>query len=91
MNIKLGNLGQGVWRDLTEAELEGLFDLLKDSEKTAQPKKATSSSKKPNKPAETSSKSHPKGNPKDKGKPASSPKTGKTKTANNKFKSNKRT
>lgn len=35
MNIKLGGLGQGNWRDLTTAELEGLFDMLEDSEKTA--------------------------------------------------------
>ncbi|MCD8176168.1 MAG: 23S rRNA pseudouridine(2604) synthase RluF [Tannerellaceae bacterium] len=35
MNIKLGNLGQGNWRDLTETELKGLFDMLEESEKTA--------------------------------------------------------
>lgn len=34
MNIKLGDLGQGNWRDLTHAELEGLFDMLENSEKT---------------------------------------------------------
>ncbi|WP_101688308.1 23S rRNA pseudouridine(2604) synthase RluF [Dysgonomonas massiliensis] len=34
MNIKLGDLGQGNWRDLTHAELEGLFDML-DAEKDA--------------------------------------------------------
>lgn len=42
MNIKLGNLGQGNWRNLTPAELEGLFDLLEESEKTQKNKKATS-------------------------------------------------
>ncbi|NDV77526.1 23S rRNA pseudouridine(2604) synthase RluF [Dysgonomonas sp. 511] len=45
MNIKLGNLGQGNWRDLTPAELEGLFDLLEDSEKTATAKKPANSNK----------------------------------------------
>ncbi len=35
MNIKLDKLGQGNWRPLTLQELEGLFDLLQDSEKTA--------------------------------------------------------
>ncbi len=34
MNIKLDKLGQGNWRPLTLSELEGLFDMLKDSEKT---------------------------------------------------------
>lgn len=34
LNIKLGDLGQGNWRDLTHAELEGLFDML-DAEKGA--------------------------------------------------------
>lgn len=34
MNIKLGDLGQGNWRNLTHAELEGLFDMLENSEKT---------------------------------------------------------
>ncbi len=40
MNITLGKLGQGNWRPLTLPELEGLFDLLKDSENTEEPKKA---------------------------------------------------
>lgn len=35
MNIKLGSLGQGNWRNLTHAELEGLFDMLEESEKTS--------------------------------------------------------
>lgn len=34
MNIKLGDLGQGNWRNLTPTELEGLFDMLENSEKT---------------------------------------------------------
>ncbi len=34
MNIKLDKLGQGNWRPLTLSEMEGLFDMLKDSEKT---------------------------------------------------------
>lgn len=42
MNIKLDNLGQGNWRNLTHAELEELFDMLEDSEKTAGTKKGTS-------------------------------------------------
>lgn len=36
MNINLGKLGQGNWRDLTPAELEGLFDLLDKSENAAE-------------------------------------------------------
>lgn len=54
MNIKLGNLGQGNWRNLTEQELEGLFDMLEDSEKTAQSKKPTNSNKSFNKALEKS-------------------------------------
>ncbi|MDH6357317.1 23S rRNA pseudouridine(2604) synthase RluF [Parabacteroides sp. PF5-9] len=42
MNIKLGTLGQGNWRDLTVPELEGLFDMLENSEKTAVKKKPKS-------------------------------------------------
>lgn len=42
MNIKLGSLGQGNWRNLTPAELEGLFDLLEESDKNQKSKKATS-------------------------------------------------
>ena len=34
MNISLGNLKQGAWRDLTEKELNGLFDMIEDSENT---------------------------------------------------------
>ncbi len=34
MNINLGNLKQGAWRDLTEKELNGLFDMIEDSENT---------------------------------------------------------
>ncbi|MBK5721304.1 23S rRNA pseudouridine(2604) synthase RluF [Dysgonomonas sp. Marseille-P4677] len=45
MNIKLGNLGQGNWRDLTPSELEGLFDMLENSEKTASSKKPANSNK----------------------------------------------
>lgn len=40
MNIKLGNLGQGNWRNLTVTELEGMFDMLEASEKTEQPQKS---------------------------------------------------
>ena len=40
MNISLGRLGQGQWRDLTERELEGLFDLLEHSTGEAPPPKA---------------------------------------------------
>lgn len=35
LNIELGKLGQGNWRDLTHAELNTLFDLLEKSEKTS--------------------------------------------------------
>jgi len=45
MNIKLGNLGQGNWRNLTIAELEGLFDLLDNSESVADAKKPANSNK----------------------------------------------
>ena len=54
MNIKLGGLGQGNWRNLTESELEGLFDLLEDSEKTDQKRKDPNSNKKFNKVLEKS-------------------------------------
>jgi len=49
MNIKLGNLGQGNWRDLTHAELEELFDLLEESKDIAQSKKPANSNKSMNK------------------------------------------
>ncbi|NDV56939.1 23S rRNA pseudouridine(2604) synthase RluF [Bacteroides sp. 519] len=52
MNIKLGNLGQGNWRDLTEAELEGLFDMLDNSEKTVTSKRDPNSNKRFNKALE---------------------------------------
>lgn len=42
MNIKLDKLGQGNWRDLTLSELEGLFDMLEESEKTTKGKTAPS-------------------------------------------------
>lgn len=45
MNIKLGNLGQGNWRNLTPAELEGLFNLLEESKTVAQGKKPANSNK----------------------------------------------
>jgi len=54
MNIKLGNLGQGNWRNLTESELEGLFDMLEDSESTVQSKKVQNSNKSFNKALEKS-------------------------------------
>ncbi len=54
MNIKLGNLGQGNWRNLTEQELEGLFDMLEDSESTVQSKKGQNSNKSFNKALEKS-------------------------------------
>ncbi|WP_165042562.1 23S rRNA pseudouridine(2604) synthase RluF [Dysgonomonas sp. ZJ709] len=52
MNIELGNLGQGNWRDLTHTELEGLFDMLDASEKTAGSKKPANSNKSFNKALE---------------------------------------
>ncbi len=52
MNISLGNLGQGNWRNLTHSELEGLFDLLENSEKTTKAKKTVSSNKSFNKELE---------------------------------------
>lgn len=45
LNIELGKIGQGNWRDLTHAELNTLFDLLEKSEKTS--KTATKSVKIP--------------------------------------------
>ncbi len=41
MNVKLGNLKQGDWRDLTENELEVLFDMIEDSENEEKPKKTS--------------------------------------------------
>ena len=46
MNIKLGNLGQGNWRNLTEHELEGLFNMLEDSDNATQVKKKPNNSNK---------------------------------------------
>lgn len=45
MNIKLGSLGQGNWRNLTLSELEELFDLLDKSQSVAQTKKPSNSNK----------------------------------------------
>ncbi|GEM_PF-96674 len=45
MNIKLGNLGQGNYRNLTPDELEGLFDLLEKSETGPQTRKPANSNK----------------------------------------------
>ena len=52
MNIELGSLGQGNWRNLTESELEGLFNMLENSEKTEQTKKTSNSNKRFNKTLE---------------------------------------
>jgi len=52
MNIKLGNLGQGNWRNLTPDELEGLFDLLDKSETDTKAKKPANSNKAMNKALE---------------------------------------
>jgi len=49
MNIKLGSLGQGNWRELNPAELEELFDLLEESKTVAQSKKPANSNKAMNK------------------------------------------
>ena len=54
MNIKLGNLGQGNWRNLTDLELEGLFDMLEDSDKTDKTKVSSNSNKSFNKALEKS-------------------------------------
>ncbi len=54
MNIKLGNLGQGNWRNLTDPELEGLFDMLEDSEKTEKTKASSNSNKSFNRALEKS-------------------------------------
>lgn len=45
MNIKLDKLGQGNWRNLTASEMEGLFDMLEDSEKTSGGKTPSNSNK----------------------------------------------
>ena len=45
MNIKLGTLGQGNWRNLTHTELEQLFDLLEESKSVAESKKPANSNK----------------------------------------------
>lgn len=52
MNIELGNLGQGNWRNLTETELEGLFKLLEESDNKAKTKKRPTSNKSMNKALE---------------------------------------
>lgn len=45
MNIKLGSLGQGNWRNLTHIELEELFNLLDESKSVAESKKPSNSNK----------------------------------------------
>ncbi len=52
MNIKLGSLGQGNWRDLTASELEVLFNLLEESKTIANSKKPANSNKSMNKALE---------------------------------------
>ena len=54
MNIKLGNLGQGNWRNLTESELNGVFNMLEDSDSTVQTKKNSNSNKSFNRALEKS-------------------------------------
>ncbi|NDV45836.1 23S rRNA pseudouridine(2604) synthase RluF [Paludibacter sp. 221] len=49
MNIKLGNLGQGSWRNLTPSELEGLFNLLEKSKSVIEGSKPANSNKAINK------------------------------------------
>lgn len=49
MNIELGSLGQGNWRNLTPSELEKLFDLLEESKAIAQSWKPANSNKSMNK------------------------------------------
>ncbi|MCC8146307.1 MAG: 23S rRNA pseudouridine(2604) synthase RluF [Bacteroidales bacterium] len=49
MNIRLGSLGQGNWRNLTPTELEGLFDLLEKSKEITQSRKPANSNKAMNK------------------------------------------
>jgi 23S rRNA pseudouridine2604 synthase len=49
MNIKLGSLGQGNWRNLTPDELEGLFNLLEQSKDVTESKKPAGSNKAMNK------------------------------------------
>lgn len=45
MNIQLGKLGQGNFRELTSNELEGLFDLLDKSDNHVDPEKSAKKSK----------------------------------------------
>ncbi|MAN58691.1 MAG: 23S rRNA pseudouridine(2604) synthase RluF [Flavobacteriaceae bacterium] len=40
MNVSLGDLGEGEWRDLTPAELKGLQDAVSDSKNTPQAQRA---------------------------------------------------
>ena len=54
MNIKLGNLGQGNWRNLTESELEGLFNMLESSDSAVQAKEGSNSNKNFNRALEKS-------------------------------------
>ncbi len=49
MNIKLGNLGQGSYRDLTPVELNELFDLLEASKAETQARRPSHSNKAMNK------------------------------------------
>lgn len=47
MNVNLKGLATGQWRDLTEKELEGLFDAIRDSSSDAAPDKPAAARKKP--------------------------------------------
>jgi 23S rRNA pseudouridine2604 synthase len=47
MNVNLKGLATGQWRDLTEKELAGLFDAIRDSSSDAVPDKPAAAGKKP--------------------------------------------
>lgn len=57
MNIKLGKLGQGNTRELTPAELEGLFDLLEKSKSQAEASKPEAKAKRNSLPTKGKTKS----------------------------------
>ncbi len=53
MNVSLGKLAVGDWRELTENELKGIFDAIKDSKDVSEKKPAQNTPRKPKKTSQT--------------------------------------
>jgi 23S rRNA pseudouridine2604 synthase len=55
MNVELGKLVVGDWRELTEKELKGIFAAIKDSTDVSENKKPQNATRKPQKPVQNKS------------------------------------